>query len=62
MYGVQTIIIIGLMLVDVYIIEIMNILIYLMNFLKDLLINMNHLKLLKYGQIIKNIIKNQTKH
>ena len=61
MYGALTIIIIGLMLVDVYIIQIMIILIYLMNFQKDLLINMSHLKLLKYGQITKNIIKNPIK-
>ena len=60
MNGEQTIIIIGLMLVDVYLIPILNILIYLMNFLKNQ-INMTHLKLLKLGQIIKNIIKKQTR-
>ena len=60
MCGVLMTIIIGLMLVDVYLIQILNILIYLMNFQKSL-INMIHLKLLKLGQIIRNIIKKPIK-
>ena len=60
MNGAPTIIIIGLMLVDVYLIQILNILIYLMSFQKNQ-INMTHLKLLKLGQIIRNIIKKQTR-
>ncbi len=60
MYGAPMIIIIGSMLVDVYSIQILNILIYLMSLLKNQ-INMNHIKLIKLGQIIRNIFKKPTR-